>query len=64
MQAPVPVSQGTALYIGAAFVIIIWFYAFHRGGYVSKDSFQYVSITLPYIRNVSGLLIMEITVFF
>ena len=40
MEAPLPVTQGTGLYIGASFVVIIWFYAFYRGGYVSKDSFQ------------------------
>ena len=40
LMAPPPVSNGTGLFIGAAAVVIIWFYAFSRGGYVSKDSFQ------------------------
>lgn len=38
--APAPVGNGTALYVGAAVVVIIWFWAFSRGGYISKDSFQ------------------------
>ena len=40
MMAPSPVSNGTGLFIGAAAVVIIWFYSFSRGGYVSKDNFQ------------------------
>ena len=42
--APVAVGNGTLLYIGAAVVVIIWFWAFSRGGYISKDAFQYVQM--------------------
>ena len=42
LMAPPPVSNGTGLFIGAAAVVIIWFYAFSRGGYVTKDNFQWV----------------------
>jgi len=44
--APVAVGNGTLLYIGAAVVVIIWFWAFSRGGYISKDAFQYVQACL------------------
>jgi hypothetical protein len=39
MEAPQPVSNGTALFIGAISVVIIWFGAFSKAGYISKDSF-------------------------
>ena len=42
MQAPPPVSQGTALFIAAGVMAIIWAWAASKGGYISRDSLKYV----------------------
>jgi hypothetical protein len=39
-MSPAPVNIGTGLYILAAVAVIIWAWAFQRGGYISKDDFQ------------------------
>ena len=40
MLAPAPVSNATGLYIGAVLLVIIWAWAFSRGGIITKDGFQ------------------------
>jgi hypothetical protein len=42
--APKPVSEGTGLFIGACAVVIIWFWAAQRGGYIPKDAFQIIAV--------------------
>ena len=40
LDAPAPVNTGTALFIAAGAVIIIWAWAFSKGGYISRDALQ------------------------
>ena len=42
VQAPAPVNTGTALFIAAGAMAIIWAWAASKGGYISRDSLKYV----------------------
>ena len=35
-----PVIEGTGFFIGATLLVIIWAFAFWKGGYVTKDGFE------------------------
>ena len=46
MDAPAPVNTGTALFIAAAAMAIIWAWAASKGGYISRDALKYVEFWL------------------
>lgn len=46
MQAPAPVSTGTALFIAAAVCGIVWAWAASKGGYISRDALKIIIVVI------------------
>ena len=40
MDAPAPVNTGTALFIAAGVMAIVWAWAASKGGYISHDALK------------------------
>ena len=75
MDAPAPVNTGTALFIAAAAMAIIWAWAASKGGYISRDALKYVEVlalsrsyfapltlSLPYSSRIITVVIITLII--